>query len=74
MKIGKIIDGISDSGDPGSYLKQELEEGLSPITERVDRLEKKVDLLLLTLGRIEAALKAMQPVVELIKKIPFLKK
>jgi hypothetical protein len=74
MKIGKIIDGISDSGDPGSYLKQELEEGLSPITERVDRLEKKVDLLLLTLDRIEAALKAMQPVVELIKKIPFLKK
>jgi len=74
MKIGKLIDGISDSGDPGSYLKQELEEGLSPITERVDRLEKKVDLLLLTLGRIEAALKAMQPVVELIKKIPFLKK
>jgi hypothetical protein len=74
MKIGKLIDGIADSGDPGSYLKQELEEGLSPITERVDRLEKKVDLLLLTLGRIEAALKAMQPVVELIKKIPFLKK
>jgi len=74
MKIGKLIDDIADSGDPGSYLKQELEEGLSPITERVDRLEKKVDLLLLALGRIEAALKAMQPVIELIKKLPFLKK
>jgi hypothetical protein len=74
MKIGKLIDGIADSGDPGSYLKQELAEGLSPVTERVDRLEKKVDLLLLALGRIEAALKAMQPVIELIKKLPFLKK
>jgi hypothetical protein len=59
--------------DPGAYLKKELEEGLEPITQRVDRLEKKLELLLLTVQRIEALLNAMKPVVELIKKIPFVK-
>jgi hypothetical protein len=59
--------------DPGSYLKQELEEGLTPITERVDRLEKKLDLIILALGRIEAGLKMVQPVIDFVKKLPFFK-
>jgi hypothetical protein len=56
--------------DPGAYLKQELEEGLTPITERVDRLEKKLDIIILTLGRVEAGLKAVQPLVDFISNIP----
>jgi hypothetical protein len=39
----------------------------------VDALEKKLDLLILTAQRIETLLNAMKPVVDLIKKIPFIK-
>jgi hypothetical protein len=46
---------------------------LEPITKRVDALEKKLDLLILTAQRIEDLLKAMKPIVDLIKKIPFIK-
>jgi hypothetical protein len=73
MKIDKLVGDIAKTGDPGAYLKQELEEGLEPITKRVDALEKKLDLLILAAQRIEAMLKAIQPVVELIRKIPFIK-
>lgn len=73
MKLNKLVGDIAKTGDPGAYLKQELEEGLEPITRRVDALEKKLDLLILAAQRIEAMLKAIQPIVELIKKIPFLK-
>ena len=61
------------SGDPGILLKQELEEALTPVTTRVDALEKKLDLLILTAKRIEDLLKSMKPIVDLIKKLPFLK-
>jgi hypothetical protein len=40
MRIDKLVAGIADSGDLGSALRKELEEGISPITERVDKLEK----------------------------------
>ena len=73
MKLGRIVAGITESGDPGAYLKQEVEQGLEPITLRVERLEKKLDLLILTAQRIETLLNAMKPVVDLIKKIPFIK-
>ena len=73
MKFDKLIGGIAQSGDPGALLKQELEEGLEPITKRVDALEKKLDLIILTLGRIEAGLKAVQPVIDFVKKLPFFK-
>ena len=74
MDLGSILNVASEaSGDPGAYLKQELEEGLEPITKRVDALEKKLDLLILTAQRIEDLLKAMKPIVDLIKKIPFIK-
>jgi len=61
------------SGDPGILLKQELEEALTPVTTRVDALEKKLDLLILTAKRIEDLLKTLTPIVALMKKIPFLK-
>jgi hypothetical protein len=73
MKLDKLIGGIAQAGDPGAFLKQELEEGLEPITKRVDALEKKLDLIILTLGRIEAGLKAVQPVIDFVKKLPFFK-
>jgi len=73
MNFDKLIGGIAQSGDPGAFLKQELEEGLEPITKRVDSLEKKLDLIILTLGRIEAGLKAVQPVIDFVKKLPFFK-
>ena len=73
MNLNQVVGDIAQSGDPGAYLRKELEEGLSPITKRVDALEKKLDLLILTAQRIEALLNAMKPVVDLIKKIPFIK-
>ena len=73
MKLDKLIGGIAQTGDPGIFLAQELEQGLEPITKRVDALEKKLDLIILTLGRIEAGLKAIQPVIDFIKKLPFFK-
>jgi hypothetical protein len=74
MDLGSIGKIVADSkGDPGAYLKGELEEGLEPILTRVAALEKKLDLLILTAGRIEAILKKIEPVVALIKKIPFIK-
>ena len=50
------------SGDPGILLKQELEEALTPVTTRVDALEKKLDLLILTAKRIEDLLKSIKPI------------
>jgi hypothetical protein len=61
------------AGDPGILLGRELEEALSPVTDRVDRLENKLDLLLLTAKRIEDLLRSFAPIIHLIKKIPFLK-
>ena len=70
MKLDQLL---GAAGDPGSFIRDELEQGLEPITKRVDALEKKLDLLLMTLNRIEALLKALQPLTKIIGKIPFLK-
>ena len=74
MKIDGLIQGLAGSGDPGAFLKQELEQGLEPITKRVDALEKKLDLLILTAQRIETTLQSLKPIIELIKKLPFVGK
>jgi hypothetical protein len=74
MKIGKLVGDLVESGDPGAYLKQELEEGLEPITQRIERLEKKVDMLILLLKSIDENLKKLQPLYDLIVKLPFFKK
>ena len=74
MKIGKLVGDLVESGDPGAYLKQELEEGLEPITKRVERLEKKIDMLILLMRSIDDNLKRLQPLYDLIVKLPFFKK
>ena len=74
MKIGKLVGDLVESGDPGAYLKQELEEGLEPITKRVERLEKKIDMLILLMKSIDDNLKKLQPLYDLIVKLPFFKK
>lgn len=74
MKIGKLVGDLVESGDPGAYLKQELEEGLEPITQRVERLEKKIDMLILLMKNIDDNLKKLQPLYDLIIKLPFFKK
>ena len=74
MRIDKIVNGIAQSGDPGAYLRNEIEEGISPITDRVDKLEKKIDMLILLMRSIDDNLKRLQPLYDLAVKLPFFKK
>jgi hypothetical protein len=74
MNIGKLVGDLVESGDPGAFIKQELEEGLEPITQRVDRLEKKVDLLIDLLTSIDTNLKKLQPLYDFVVRLPFFKK
>jgi chaperonin cofactor prefoldin len=74
MKLDKIVSGIAQTGDPGAFIRQELEEGISPITQRIDRLEKKVDMLILTLKSVDESLKRLQPLYDFVTKLPFFKK
>ncbi len=74
MRIDKLVAGIADSGDLGSALRKELEEGISPITDRVDKLEKKIDMLILTMKSIDESLKKLQPLYDLVIRFPFFKK
>ena len=59
--------------DPGSYIKGEIEQGLEPITSRIDRLEKKLDLLIMGIDRVEGLLRSLQPLAKLLNKIPLFK-
>jgi chaperonin cofactor prefoldin len=74
MKLDKIVSGLAQTGDPGAFIRQELEEGISPITQRIDRLEKKVDMLILTLKSVDESLKRLQPLYDFVTKLPFFKK
>ena len=74
MNFDKFVNGIAQSGDLGAVLKQEIEEGISPITERVDRLEKKIDMLILLMRGIDDNLRKLQPLYDLVVKLPFFKK
>jgi hypothetical protein len=74
MRIDKLVAGIADSGDLGSALRKELEEGISPITERVDKLEKKIDMLILLMKGIDDNLLKLQPLYNLVVRLPFFKK
>lgn len=74
MKLGRIVSGIAESGDPGAYLKQEVEQGLEPITLRVERLEKKIDMLILLMKSIDDSLKKLQPLYDFVIRLPFFKK
>ena len=74
MKIGKLVGDLVESGDPGAYLAKELEEGLEPITQRVERLEKKIDMLILLMKSIDDNLRKLTPLYDLLMKLPFLRK
>jgi chaperonin cofactor prefoldin len=74
MKIDKLVSGLAQSGDLGGVLRQELEEGISPITQRIDRLEKKVDMLVLTMKSVDEGLKRLQPLYDFVTRLPFFKK
>lgn len=74
MKIGKLVGDLAESGDPGAYIRRELEEGITPITERVDKLEKKIDMLILTMKSIDESLRKLQPLYDFVTKLPFFKK
>jgi hypothetical protein len=74
MNFDKIVNNLASSGDLGGVLRQELEEGISPITQRVDRLEKKIDMLILLMQSIDENLKKLQPIYDFVVKLPFFKK
>jgi len=74
MNLDRLVGGIAQSGDPGAFIKQEIQEGISPITDRVDRLEKKIDLLILTMQSIDSNLQKLQPLYDFVTRLPFFKK
>jgi chaperonin cofactor prefoldin len=74
MKLDRLVGGIAQSGDPGAFIKQEIQEGISPITDRVDRLEKKIDMLILLMQSIDSNLKKLQPLYDFVVRLPFFKK
>ena len=74
MNFDNVVSSFSKSVDPGAALRQELSEAISPITDRVDRLEKKIDLLILTMKGIDDSLRKLQPLYDFVIKLPFFKK
>jgi tetrahydromethanopterin S-methyltransferase subunit B len=74
MNFDNVVNNLSRSVDPGAVLQQELEEAISPITGRVDRLEKKIDMLILLMRSIDDNLKKLQPLYDVLVKLPFFKK
>jgi hypothetical protein len=74
MKIDRLLNLASSPGDLSIFLAKEVEEGLEPLTKRIERLEKKVDMLILLLKSIDENLKKLQPLYDLIIKLPFFKK
>jgi hypothetical protein len=74
MNFDNVVNNLSRSVDPGAVLQQELEEAISPITSRVDRLEKKIDMLILLMRSIDDNLEKLQPLYDVLVKLPFFKK
>mgnify|MGYP006282138437 CR=1 FL=1 len=74
MKLDGLVGGLVGSGDPGAFIKQELEEGISPITKRIDALEKKIDTAIVLMQSIDRTLTKLQPVIDTITKLPFFRR
>jgi chaperonin cofactor prefoldin len=74
MRLNDLVGNLASSGDLGTYIKQELEEGLEPVTQRIDRLEKKIDMLILTMKSVDEGLKRLQPLYDFVTRLPFFKK
>jgi chaperonin cofactor prefoldin len=74
MRLNDLVGNLASSGDLGTYIKKELEEGIEPVTQRIDRLEKKIDMLILTMKSVDEGLKRLQPLYDFVTKLPFFKK
>ena len=74
MKLDNLVGNLAKAGDLGAFIRQELEEGISPVTERVDRLEKKVDVLITLMKKIDEKLEQMKPLTDLLLKLPLFRK
>ena len=74
MNFDNVVNNLNRAVDPGAVLQRELEEAISPITGRVDRLEKKIDMLILLMRSIDDNLKKLQPLYDILVKLPFFKK
>lgn len=74
MKLDNLVGNLAKTGDLGAFLRQELEEGISPVTERVDRLEKKVDVLITLMKKVDEKLEQIKPLTDLLLKLPLLRK
>lgn len=74
MKFDNLVGNLAKTGDLGAALRQELEEGISPITERVDKLEKKIDMLILLMREVDKKLDQVKPLTDLLLKLPLFKK
>lgn len=71
--LSQIPGDLASSVDVGKVLKEEVEEAISPVTGRIDRLESKIQLLIMAVERVEKLMHALQPIASLINKLPFLK-
>jgi chaperonin cofactor prefoldin len=74
MNFDNIVNHGQSLVNPGAVFRQEFEEAISPVTTRVDRLEKKIDMLILLMKSIDDNLKKLQPLYDLLTKLPFFKK
>lgn len=72
MKLKGILPSL-DPEDLGKYLKKELQEGMSPVLDKADDLNENLNHLIEVMERIEQVLKKLEPLANLIQKIPFLK-
>jgi hypothetical protein len=72
MKLKGLVPGL-DPDDLGKYLKKELKEGISPVLEKADSLRDDLNRLIEVMERIEAVLKKLEPLANLIRRIPFLR-
>lgn len=74
MNLDNLVGNLAKTGDLGAAIRQELEEGISPITERVDKLEKKIDMLILLMKKIDEKLDQVKPLTDLLLKLPLFRK
>ena len=74
MNFDNLVGNLAKTGDLGAAIRQELEEGISPITERVEKLEKKIDMLIFLMKKIDEKLDQVKPLTDLLLKLPLFRK
>lgn len=72
MNLKGLVSGF-DPDDLGKYFKNELKEGISPVLEKTESLNDNLNHLIEVMERIESILKKLEPLANLLSKIPFLK-